>query len=115
MKYLVLLAADEAVWPSLSESEQAAEMAAHEAFDQAVRARGTILAGEALGESGTATTLRHVDGAVQITDGPYAETVEQLGGFYLVEMADLDQVTEVCGLLPDYYAVEIRPAVEPPS
>lgn len=113
MRYLVLLAADEAVWPTLSESDQEAEMAAHDAFDRAVRARGTIVAGEALGESATATTLRHVNGAVQVTDGPYAETVEQLGGFYLVDLANLDQVTEVCALLPDYYAVEIRPVVDP--
>jgi hypothetical protein len=113
MRYLVLIAADEAVWPSLSESEQEAEMAAHEAFDRAVRARGTMVAAEALGASSTATTLRHVDGAVRITDGPYAETVEQIGGFFLIDMADLDQMTEVCALLPDYYAVEIRPVIDP--
>lgn len=115
MRYLVLLAADEAVWPTLSEAEQEAEMAAHDAFSAAVAAGGTIVAGEALGDSGTATTLRHVNGAVQVTDGPYAETVEQIGGFYLVDLPDLDQVTEVCALLPDYYAVEIRPVVEVPS
>lgn len=111
----MLLAADEAVWPAMSESERAEVLAAHDAFDRAVRARGTIVAGEALGESDTATTVRHVEGRVQITDGPYAEAVEQLGGFYLVDLDDLDQVTEVCALLPSYYAVEIRPAVEPPS
>ncbi len=111
----MLLAADEAVWPSLSEAEQEAEMTAHDAFDRAVRARGSVVAGEALGEAATATTLRRLRGPVQVTDGPYAETVEQLGGFYLVDLPDLDQVTEVCTLLPDYYAVEIRPVVPPPT
>ena len=115
MRYLVLLAADEAVWPGLSEAAQAAEMAAHDAFSAAVAARGTIVAGEALGEAATATTLRHLDGAARVTDGPYAETVEQIGGFYLVDLPDLDQVIEVCALLPDYYAVEVRPVVPPPA
>lgn len=115
MRYLVLLAGDEAAWPVMSEAEQEAEMAAHDAFSAAVAARGTIVAGEALGGSDTATTLRQVDGAVRITDGPYAETAEQLGGFYLVDLPDLDQVTEVCALLPPYYAIEIRPVVEVPS
>lgn len=114
MRYLVLLAADEAVWPTLSEAEQEAEMAAHDAFSAAVAARGAIVAGEALGGSDTATTLRTVDGAARITDGPYAETVEQVGGFYLVDLPDLDQVTEACTLLPAYYAVEIRPVVPAP-
>ena len=112
MRYLVLLAGDESVWPALSEAERDAEMRAHDTFDRAVRARGTMVAGEALGESTTATTLRHVDGQVQLTDGPYAESVEQVGGFYLIDMPDLDQVTEVCALLPDWYAVEIRPVIE---
>ena len=50
---------------------------------------------------------------MRITDSPLAETVEQIGGFYLIDMADLDQMTEVCALLPDYYAVEIRPVIDP--
>ena len=111
----MLLAADEAVWPGLSAAEQQEEMAAHDAFDRAVRERGAVVAGEALGESGTATTLRRPDGRLQVTDGPYAETVEQLGGFYLVDLSDLDQVIEACTLLPDHYAVEIRPVVPPPT
>ena len=115
MRYLVLLAADESVWPSLSVAEQEAEMATHDAFDRAVRARGAVVAGEALGEAGTATTLRRVHGSLQVTDGPYAETVEQIGGFYLVDMPDLDQLTEACALLPDYYAVESRPVGPPPA
>jgi hypothetical protein len=119
VKYLVLLAGDESVWPRLSEAEVQATMADHDAFVRAVRERGAILAGEALGESATATTLRHVDGrsdgAILLTDGPYAEAVEQIGGFYLIEMADLDQMTELCARLPSWYSVEIRPVIDPPA
>ena len=119
MKYLVLLAGDESRGRRQSETEVRAEMADHDAFSQAVSDRGTILAGEALGDSTTATTLRHVngrtDGRVVLTDGPYAESVEQIGGFYLIEMADLDAMTELCALLPSWYSVEIRPVVDPPA
>ena len=82
MKYLVLLAGDESVEAGMSPADVRAEMADHDAFSQAVSERGTILAGEALGESTTATTLRHrdglPDGEVMLTDGPYAETAEQM-------------------------------------
>ncbi|HEY5848530.1 MAG TPA: YciI family protein [Microlunatus sp.] len=119
MKYLVLLAGDESVESQMSEAEVRAEMADHDAFSQAASERGTILAGEALGDSATATTLRHVagkaDGQIVLTDGPYAESVEHLGGFYLIEMADLDAMTELCALLPSWYSVEIRPVVDPPA
>jgi hypothetical protein len=119
MRYLVLLAGDERRGRHQSEAEVRAEMADHDAFSQAVSDRGTILAGEALGDSTTATTLRHVDGRadgpVVLTDGPYVESAEQIGGFYLVETTDLDLMTELCALLPSWYSVEIRPAVDPPA
>ncbi len=119
MRYLVLLAGDESVESGMSEAEIRAEMADHDAFSQAVSERGTIVAGEALGDSATATTLRHRDGKgdgeIMLTDGPYAETAEQIGGFYLIDVPDLDQMTELCALLPAWYSVEIRPVVAPPS
>ncbi len=114
----MLLAGDESAWPNLSEAEIRAEMAAHDAFSKAVGEHGTIVAGEALGGSETATTLRHQggkpDGRLMLTDGPYAEAAEQIGGFYLIDMPDLDQVTELCALLPSWYSVEIRPVVATP-
>jgi hypothetical protein len=119
VKYLVLLAGDESVEASMSPADVRAEMADHDAFSQAVSERGTILAGEALGESTTATTLRHrdglPDGEVMLTDGPYAETAEQIGGFYLIDLPDLDATTELCAMLPSWYSVEIRPVVDPPA
>lgn len=87
-------------------------MRAHDAFAAAVRDRGAIVAGEALGEAATATTMRWAEGQVVLTDGPYAETVEQLGGFYLIDIGDLDQLTELCSLLPPIYSIEIRPTME---
>ena len=103
----------------MSEAEVRAEMADHDAFSQAVSERGTILAGEALGDSTTATTLRHV--TVRLTArscSPTARTpraAEQIGGFYLIDMPDLDAMTELCALLPSWYSVEIRPVVDPPA
>lgn len=56
--------------------------------------------------------MRWAEGQVVLTDGPYAETVEQLGGFYLIDIGDLDHVTELCSLLPPIYSIEIRPTME---
>ena len=111
----MLLAADESVWPRLSADEQRATMASHDAFDAAVRRHGSVVAGEALADSPTATTLRHADGQVVLTDGPFAETAEQVGGFYVVDLPDFDRMSEAAALLPDWYAVEIRPVVDPPT
>ncbi|MGC1208545.1 MAG: YciI family protein [Ornithinimicrobium sp.] len=114
MKYLVLMYADEQRWESATEAEQEAVMAAHGAFDEAVRARAEMLGGEALAPADTTTTLGPTKTGTPraATDGPYAETVEHLGGYYVVEAADLDQMIELCHALPDDYTLEIRPIVE---
>ncbi len=114
MKYLVLLYSDEQEWESATDAEREAVFAAHGAFDEAVRARATMLGGEALAGTDTTTTLSPSHGGAPrtVTDGPYAESVEQLGGFYLVEASDLDQMIELSHALPAGYTVEIRPVVE---
>jgi hypothetical protein len=112
MKYLVLMAADEAGWDAASPDERQAVLDAHTAFHKAVAERATVLAGEALARSGEGRTLRHADGEPVVTEGPYAETVEQLGGFYLVEAASMDTMLELCRLLPTSYAVEVRPVID---
>lgn len=113
MRYLVLLTDDDpGAWDRASAEERQSVMEAHTVFDKAVRAHGSILAGEALAGVDSATTLRLVDGVQTVVDGPYAETVEQLGGFYLIDVADLDQAVELCRLLPAGYTTEIRPVVE---
>jgi hypothetical protein len=109
---MVLLAETEGGWESATEQQRQEVMDAHTAFHKAVAERATMLDGEALAEAREARTLRHVGGAPVVTDGPYAETAEQIGGFYLVEAESLDLVVELCGLLPSSYAVEVRPVVD---
>ncbi|MDX6357826.1 MAG: hypothetical protein QOH37_880 [Nocardioidaceae bacterium] len=112
MKYLVLLAEAQGDWDNASPEERQVVMDAHTAFHKAVAERATMLAGEALAEASAGRTLRHVDGAPLVTEGPYAEGVEQLGGFYLVEAESHDLVLDLCRLLPTSYAVEVRPVIE---
>jgi hypothetical protein len=112
VKVLVLMAAAEGGWDTAPAEQRQAVMDAHTAFHKAVAERATVLAGEALAESREAKTLRHVDGAPVVTQGPYAETAEQIGGFYLLEAESLDLVVDLCRLLPSSYAVEVRPVID---
>ncbi len=114
MRYTVLLYQDERRWTEADEAEQAAVIAAHDAFDRAVREHpaAEIVAGEALRVVEHATTLRRVGGRAVLTDGPFAETVEQLGGFYVLEAPDLDTALALAEHLPQDYAVELRPVAE---
>lgn len=116
MKYLVLLIGDGELkpWPEHSSEEQAEVMQRFEAFHAAVAAREgvEILAGEALAGPAHATTVRTRGGTTTLTEGPYAEAVEQMGGFYLVETPDLDVLLELLRLLPPY-DMQLSPAVDP--
>ena len=113
MKVLVLLAeADPEAWDHATEAQRLEVFAAHDRFSAAAEARGSIVGGEALARVAEARTLRTVQGQRQVTDGPFAETVEQLGGFYLLEVDSVDAALEICHLLPAGYTVEVRPVVE---
>jgi hypothetical protein len=112
MKYLVLLAEQEGHWGDATPEERQVVMDAHTAFHKAVAERAVMVAGEALAAAAEGRTLRHVDGRPLVTDGPYAEGVEQLGGFYLLEAESSDLVLDLCRLLPTSYAVEVRPVIE---
>lgn len=115
MKYFVLLAGygEMESWDALTADAQETVVAAHLAFDAACgeRADVEILGGEALGEGSMATTLRTRDGELTITDGPFAEAAEQIGGYYLLEAPDLDTVIDLCRILPPY-DIDIRPVVD---
>ncbi len=115
MKYLVLLVGDgaEKPWPEQTEEEQHAAMAKFGAFDSACRAREGVelLAGEALSDPRDATVMRTRDGRVQLTDGPYAEVIEGMGGFYLLEAPDLDVAVDLLTVLPPY-DIQIHPTVD---
>ncbi|WP_210651394.1 YciI family protein [Nocardioides sp. SYSU D00065] len=115
MRYLVLLIGDgaEKPWPEQTEEEQAAAMAKFGEFDAACRAREGVelLAGEALSDPRDATVMRTTAGRVELTDGPYAEVIEGMGGFYLLEAPDLDVVVELLQVLPPY-DIQIHPTVD---
>lgn len=117
MKYFVLLAGygEMTAWDEASAEDQEAELAKHAAFDQACSERQgvEIVGGEAVGEGSVATTLRTRGGELTITDGPYAEAAEHIGGFYLVEAPDLDTVIDLCRILPAY-DIDIRPVLDLP-
>jgi hypothetical protein len=101
------------MWTEATAEQRASYHAAHTAFDAAVRSRAKMLGGEALVGVAGATTLRHADdGGRVVTDGPFAETTEQLGGFYLVEAPDLDTIVDLCDLLPHEYVLEVRPVAD---
>jgi hypothetical protein len=112
VRYAVLVYQDERMWTDATAEQRAAYHAAHTAFDRAVRSRAEMLGGEALTGAADATTLRYLDGRRVVTDGPFAEATEQLGGFYLVEAPDLDTVTDLCDLLPPQYSLEVRPVAD---
>ena len=110
-RYFLSLAYPAAVWAEASESDRDTMHQAHLDFDKAARQRATIIAGEALAGTYAATTVRHVGGRPQLTAGPFAESAEVVGGFYLIDADNLDVVVDLCDLLPHSYAVEIRPVV----
>jgi hypothetical protein len=116
VKYLVLLIGDGelAPWTEQSEEEQAAVMRRFEAFDAACREREgvEILAGEALAGPAHATTVRTRGDTMTLTEGPYAEVIEGMGGFYLLEAPDLDVLLELLRVLPPY-DLQVSPAVDP--
>jgi hypothetical protein len=115
MKFLVLMAEEGAYekWAAMSEAEQAEHFACFERFNEAVTARGKLLAEAALDGPESARTVRAGVGPDRpVTEGPFAETVEQLGGFFLVDLPDLDAALEIARLLPPPYSVEVRPVVD---
>ena len=117
MKCVILLvdyAQDGTEWERMTPEEQQVYMDGHEAFGQAFKEREgcQILAGEALSGAEAATVVRLEPGAgPALTDGCYTESTEQVGGFYLVEVPDLDTLVGLCGLLPPY-VLELRPTIE---
>lgn len=113
--YLILIHGDEQQWEAMTPEQGAAHDAAHRAF--AAKAGDRILGSGELEAASSATTLRRgAAGRVVATDGPFLETKEAVGGYYLLRAADLDEVTELVQLLPevqaDHSGVEIRRLVD---
>jgi len=114
MQYLCLIYADENNQASMSDQDRGAYMKAYFDFTQAIIQSGNFKAGEALHPVSTATSVRVRDGKVLHTDGPFAETKEALGGFYLVEAADLDEAIAIAARIPTakHGTIEVRPIMK---
>jgi hypothetical protein len=112
VRYFVTLAYEPTVWSDAPAETQTRYHQAHLDFHKAVTTRAGLVAGEALASADAATTMRHVDGKPVLTEGPFAETTEVVGGFYVIDAPDLDTMTSLCELLPSVYSIEIRPCVQ---
>lgn len=116
MRYALLIYSREVPPEQVSEQEFAQIMTEYNAYTKTVRERGAYLGGEALRPTPTATTVRVQNGKRMVTDGPFAETKEALGGFYLVEAKSLDEALEFAALCPGakWGSIEVRPIQEFP-
>ena len=114
MKYLCLIYDDESRWATMSKEEADAMMGEYFAFTEGIRKSGQYLAGEALKPVQTATSVRVRNGRTSTTDGPFAETKEQLGGFYMIDARDLNEAIQIASRIPSAKigSIEVRPIQE---
>lgn len=114
MKYLCLIYDNEQEIAAMPPKEADAFLGEYMAFTEAVRASGQMLGGEALQPTSTATTVRVRGGKATSTDGPYVETKEQLGGYYLIEARDLNDAIAIAARIPSARlgGVEVRPIMD---
>jgi hypothetical protein len=114
MKYLCLIYADESVWQKMSKEQSEALFAEYFAYTEEIKKSGHFLGGNPLQSVATASTVRVRQGKVSTTDGPFAETKEQLGGYYLIEAKDLNEAIQVGGRIPGAKigSIEVRPIME---
>jgi hypothetical protein len=111
MQYLLLIYDDEKVWEALPKGESDKLLGEYFAFTESIKKSGHFRGGEALQPVATATTVRVREGKTMVTDGPFAETREQFGGYYLIEAANLDDATAIAARIPSARlgSIEIRP------
>jgi hypothetical protein len=113
MQYMLLIYDAEKTWETMPEAERQKNFTAYMQFTADVKKAGNFIAGDALQPTRTATTVRVRDGKTTSTDGPFAETREQLGGYYLIEAKDLDEATKIAARIPSarFGSIEIRPVM----
>lgn len=111
MQYILLIYGDESVWADMDEDAMRRVYSEHSAYGEAMEKAGVLRGGAELQPTATATTLRFDDGTPMTVDGPFAETKEQLGGYYLIETDDLDQALAWAAKMPAMAGgcVEVRP------
>jgi hypothetical protein len=114
MKYMALIYANGEAWEALSEQEQQDVSGRYTTLAREAQERGKLVGGDELEPASTATTVRIRDGKTITTDGPFVETKEQLGGFFVFDCDDLDEAIELASRIPaaETGAVEVRPVVE---
>ena len=115
MQYMLLIYQNEKAWAALTEAERNKAFGEYKQFTTDIKASGHFRAGDALQPIATATSVRVRGGKAQTTDGPFAETREQLGGYYLIEAKDLAEATKIAARIPDARigngVVEVRPVM----
>jgi hypothetical protein len=111
MKYLLTIYDNESMWSDVQPGDVTSMLDGYRKFGEEVNGNGAYVAGEALEPTATATTVRVKDGERLLTDGPFAETKEQLAGFYLLDCKDLDEAIEYAAKIPGAQSgcVEVRP------
>jgi hypothetical protein len=114
VKYLALIYADESGWDALADADRDAMIEQYVAFSREGEAAGVILDGAELAPTRGATTVRVREGQTSVTDGPYAEAKEALGGYYLLECASMDEALDWAARIPGaaHGAIEVRPVHE---
>ncbi|HVB71334.1 MAG TPA: YciI family protein [Acidimicrobiales bacterium] len=114
MRYLLMIYGDEAGQAAMSPEEGAQMMAAYDKFGDEYGAKGVLRGGERLRPTSDATTVQVRGGELTTSDGPYAETKEQIGGFYLIESDNLDEAVAVAAAIPaaHFGTIEVRPIWE---
>jgi hypothetical protein len=117
MQYLLMLYANEAGWDEMTQTEQQQGLAAYKAFTEALTKAGVLRGKNRLQPISAATTVRLVDGKSQVLDGPYIDSKEQLGGYYLIDVPDLDAAISWAARCPgaSHGIVELRPIWEMPT
>lgn len=114
MQYLLLIYENEQIGAKMSKAEGEKFMEEYFAFTNDIKEKKKYISGEALQPIATATTVRVRDGKTVTTDGPFAETREQLGGFYMIEARDLDEARSIAARIPSarHGCIEVRPVVK---
>jgi len=111
MKYMLLVYVNEAAWPAMTPALQQQGMAAYNAYTEALKQAGVLASSDRLKPSTAASTVRVANGKTKVLDGPYAEAKEQLGGYYMIDVPDLDAALSWAARCPgsSHGAVEVRP------
>jgi hypothetical protein len=114
LKYILMDYVGEAGWPELTDAEKQHWIGAYMAYVDAMKGAGVLLNSTGLQPSATATTVRTRDGKTQVLDGPYADTKEQLGGFHIIDVEDLDAALQWAARCPtsQHGIVEVRPLMD---